>query len=96
MTHPGLVEPDHLRDLLGDWTRPGTMVTVALADSVARLITQGVLPVGSRLPSSVALSRSLRLSRPTVNDAYDLLSVQGLLDKRSRLIAGGPATRDPR
>ncbi len=79
-------ELQHLRDLLGDWPTSGSMLTVSLADALGRLIGIGALREGTRLPSAQRLSRVLSISRPTVHDAYDLLAVQGLIDKRSRTV----------
>ncbi len=88
MTRTAPIDADRLRGVLADWAEPGAMLTVALADAIARLVACGTLTAGSRLPAALALSKSLGVSRPTVADAYDLLSVQGTIDKRSRVIIG--------
>ncbi len=80
------VDAEDLRRLLGHWSRPGTMITVSLADALAGTISDGALADGVRLPSARALSAALAVSRPTVHDAYDLLAVQGLLDRGTRQV----------
>ncbi len=90
MNQPLPVGLERLRAMLAARSGSGGMLTVALADSLEALIAEGSLPAGSRLPSAQQLARALGVSRPTVHDAYDLLSVQGHIDKRSRIVAGPP------
>ncbi|MFJ5229208.1 PLP-dependent aminotransferase family protein [Kitasatospora sp. NPDC088391] len=58
----------------------------SLADRVSRLVADGRLPVGTRLPSERELAAELRLSRTTVAAAYEALRTDGFL--RSRRGAG--------
>jgi len=51
-------------------------------------VRAGLLPSGSRLPSSRRLAASLKVARNTVNTAYDLLQAEGVIT-----IRGGAAPR---
>src|SRR4051812_47300186 len=42
-----------------------------------RAILDGELPAGTRLPASRALALQLAVSRPTVQEAYDMLAMEG-------------------
>jgi DNA-binding transcriptional MocR family regulator len=50
-----------------------------LHEHLRRAILEGKLPVGSVMPPTRALAKTLRISRNTVLGAYDLLSAEGLL-----------------
>ncbi|WAL74460.1 winged helix-turn-helix domain-containing protein [Kitasatospora sp. YST-16] len=58
----------------------------ALAAQVSRLVADGRLPVGTRLPAERELAAELHLSRTTVAAAYEALRADGYL--RSRRGAG--------
>ncbi|RPE31961.1 MocR-like transcription factor YczR [Kitasatospora cineracea] len=58
----------------------------ALAAQVSRLVADGRLPVGTRLPAERELAAELHLSRTTVAAAYEALRTDGYL--RSRRGAG--------
>jgi GntR family transcriptional regulator/MocR family aminotransferase len=55
-----------------------------LFDALRLAIVQGELPVGSRLPSTRALSDTLKLSRNTVISAYAELYAQGFVEPSLR------------
>ncbi|MFH8371584.1 PLP-dependent aminotransferase family protein [Streptomyces sp. NPDC018031] len=81
-------------DLLGDWSQgPGPLYR-RLADALARLIGEGALPAGGRLPSERELARGLAVSRATVVAAYDVLRAGGLADSRPG--SGTRVARRPR
>jgi len=50
-----------------------------ICECLRRAILKGDLPPGSHLPSTRALARLLRVSRNTVLNAYELLSMDGCL-----------------
>ncbi|RKE21862.1 PLP-dependent aminotransferase family protein [Streptomyces sp. TLI_171] len=54
----------------------------ALAAQVSRLVADGRLPVGTRLPAERELAAELRLSRTTVAAAYEALRTDGFLHSR--------------
>ncbi|HEY9898383.1 MAG TPA: PLP-dependent aminotransferase family protein [Pantanalinema sp.] len=56
----------------------------SIADDVARLIGNGTLRPGDRVPSIRALSRQQRVSPSTINQAYLLLERKGLIEARER------------
>jgi len=71
-----------------------------LADQVeshlCRLIDEGRLPAGSRLPSIRALAKQLGVSANTVIAAYDRLVAQALIEPRGTagfVVAAGPAAQ---
>lgn len=75
--------------LLGSsWER--SPLYAALADGLRRLIADGRIPAGTRLPSERQLTDRLAVSRTTVTRAYDLLREHGYL--RSRQGSGSVAT----
>ncbi|MEW5764925.1 MAG: FadR/GntR family transcriptional regulator [Acidobacteriota bacterium] len=51
---------------------------------LARLISEGALKAGDRLPSESALARQLGVSRPTVREAIGALEARGLVEVRPR------------
>lgn len=60
----------------------GRPVYRQIADQIERLIHEGRLPPGARLPADRALSRRLGLSRTTVVSAYEELKARGLVNGR--------------
>lgn len=62
-----------LASRLGDWNQARTVLYRALAGAVERLIREGQLAPGTRLPAGRSLAIQLNLSRGTVMAAYDLL-----------------------
>ncbi|KZC96571.1 MULTISPECIES: MocR-like transcription factor YczR [Clavibacter] len=85
--------PTALTALLGEWTRPGSPAYQALADGIRRLVLDGRVPVGARLPAERELAASLGLSRTTVAAAYAALRGTGHLASRR---GSGSVTRIPR
>ncbi|MEV6978619.1 PLP-dependent aminotransferase family protein [Kitasatospora sp. NPDC093806] len=63
-----------------------------LADRLRRAITDGRLPVGSRLPATRVLAADLKVSRGVVTDAYRRLTEEGRIAGRGR---GGTVVVDP-
>ena len=59
-------------------------LSVWLTQQLRLAITDGRLPVGSRLPASRVLAEELRVSRGVVTEAYQRLSEDGLLAGRRR------------
>ncbi|MEW6227976.1 MAG: PLP-dependent aminotransferase family protein [Bacillota bacterium] len=52
---------------------------------IKELICQGVLPAGTKIPSSRALARTLGVSRNSVLEAYELLRSEGVLESNGRV-----------
>lgn len=70
-----------------------------IAAAVSRLVTDGLLVPGERLPTVRALARQLGVSPTTVSEAWQVLSDAGAIDTRGRLgtfVVGPPAARGPR
>jgi len=70
-----------VRDLVGavdDRTARG------IAAAVGRMITDGSLPVGQRLPTVRDLAKALGVSPTTVSEAWQSLSAVGAIDARGR------------
>jgi GntR family transcriptional regulator/MocR family aminotransferase len=63
---------------------PGETLRAALARTLREAIVSGTLRAGVRLPASRRLAADLGVSRGVVTDAYDQLTVQGLLITRER------------
>ncbi|MFD5922222.1 PLP-dependent aminotransferase family protein [Kitasatospora sp. NPDC058201] len=63
-----------------------------LAHRLRRAVTDGRLPVGSRLPATRVLAADLRVSRGVVTDAYRRLAEEGRVAGRGR---GGTVVVDP-
>ncbi|WP_429082305.1 PLP-dependent aminotransferase family protein [Aeromonas bivalvium] len=59
--------------------RPGEPKVVQITDHLGQLIREGVLPMGTRLPSIHALTRQFGVSKFTVVDALDRLKGQQLV-----------------
>ena len=57
----------------------GEALSLQLRDLLERAILDGDLEPGSRLPSTRALARRLRVSRNTVLNAYEGLAAEGLV-----------------
>jgi DNA-binding transcriptional MocR family regulator len=81
--------------LLGEYEPPAYR---GIADGFRRLIADGRIPVGSRLPSERDLTAALGVSRTTVTRAYSLLVEQAyaLARQGSGTIAALPAARGHR
>jgi len=85
---PPQVSAARVQTLLGSsWQR--SPVYAALADALRRLISDGRISAGTRLPSERELTGRLGVSRTTVTRAYDLLRERGYL--RSRRGSGSVA-----
>jgi DNA-binding transcriptional MocR family regulator len=79
----GNVRGPQLARLLGGWADGGRGPDYArLAVAVRRLLTDGRLALGVRLPAERELAQSLRLSRTTVTAAYRTLRESGHLTSR--------------
>jgi GntR family transcriptional regulator/MocR family aminotransferase len=65
--------------------RPGETLRRALERALREAITVGLLREGTRLPSSRAMARALKVSRGVVTDAYAQLEAQGFLTIAPRL-----------
>lgn len=81
MTTPSSISAGQLARLLGDWEGPGPAY-VRLAAAVRRLLLDGRLPLGARVPSERELTDVLPVSRTTVAAAYDQLRAEGVLASR--------------
>lgn len=81
-----IVRGPHLARLLANWqlrSGPGQSPGyAALASSVRRLLTDGRLPLGVRLPAEREMAAALRVSRTTVTAAYRSLRETGHLVSR--------------
>jgi DNA-binding transcriptional MocR family regulator len=73
---------------LGRWSAGGGALYQKLAAALTRLIREGALAPGARLPSERRLAEALSLSRTTVVAAYDQLHAAGWVERR-----GGSGTR---
>ena len=72
---------DRLVDELGDWlTGPGPRYR-RLARGLAAAVERGALVRGDRLPSELAFTRALGVSRGTVVAAYDELLGDGIIER---------------
>ncbi len=75
-------------------------LTARLQNALRRLIMQGHIREGDRLPSSRLLAREARVARDTVENAYSQLESEGFLERRlgsgtfvADLAAGFPTAR---
>lgn len=59
-------------------------VSSQVADHLARLIADGLLSPGDKLPGETVLARRLGVSRPTLREALGVLSTRGLVEVRPR------------
>jgi DNA-binding transcriptional MocR family regulator len=73
---------------LGRWSAGAGALYQKLAAGLMRLIREGALAPGARLPSERRLAGALTLSRTTVVAAYDALDEAGWVERR-----GGSGTR---
>lgn len=70
-----------------------------IAGTVSRLITDGTLSVGDRLPTVRVLARELGVSPTTVSDAWQSLAAVGSIRTQGRagsFVLGAPAIATPR
>ncbi|MCX4456237.1 PLP-dependent aminotransferase family protein [Streptomyces sp. NBC_01340] len=70
-----------------------------LAGRLRRAISDGLLPLGSRLPATRVLAAELRVSRGVVTEAYQRLSEDGHVAGRGRngtVVVAAPADTAPR
>jgi DNA-binding transcriptional MocR family regulator len=70
-----------------------------IAAAVSRLVTDGSLSPGERLPTVRALARQLGVSPTTVSEAWQVLADAGAIDTRGRLgtfVLGPPGAPVPR
>ena len=67
---------------LGDWREQATVRYAALAGRLGRLVTDGQIPPGVRLPAERPLAEALGVSRATVVRAYSELRDDGLIESR--------------
>lgn len=67
---------------LGRWSAGGGALYQKLAAGLMRLIREGALVPGARLPSERRLAEALTLSRTTVVAAYDALDEAGWVERR--------------
>lgn len=75
------LDPERLAGQLADWSAQPGALYAKLAESIAGLITTGVLRDGERLPPERSLAATLNVSRGTVVGAYDRLREVGLVDR---------------
>lgn len=73
---------DDVLALLGDWSKPHTPLSNALADKLVTLIRQGELPADMLLPAERLLAYGLGISRTTVAAAYEQLKDRGLAESQ--------------
>jgi DNA-binding transcriptional MocR family regulator len=71
-----------LQRQLGHWSAGHGALYQKLASGFMRLIREGLLQPGARLPSERRLAEALTLSRTTVVAAYDLLLEAGWVERR--------------
>jgi DNA-binding transcriptional MocR family regulator len=82
-----------LARLLDGWDAAGGALKTAMADALRRLVAEGDLLPGVRLPSERKLAALLNVSRGTVVAAYDELRNDDLLRSRQgsgTVVAGAP------
>lgn len=84
-----VLDPGDIATQLDGWVVPDKMLSAALADRLASLISGGGLPAGFRLPSQRQLAKALNVSHNTVGTAYEILCMQGMLDPRRSYAAPG-------
>ena len=79
--------------MLGDWRRGEAPLYVQLGRTLAELLADGRLAVGTRLPAERTLAAELAVSRNTVTRAYEWLVEHDMLDRRQ---GSGSVTRPAR
>jgi len=77
-----VVSAEQLAVRLGRWTTTDSTLAASLADGIARLVREGELRGGDRLPSERTLAATVAVSRGTVVSAYARLYDDGILDRR--------------
>jgi DNA-binding transcriptional MocR family regulator len=85
--------PDEIVEHIEDRSARG------IAAAVSRLITNGGLPPGARLPTVRDLARQLGISPTTVSEAWRLLAAVGAIDahgRRGTFVVDAPRPRGPR
>lgn len=85
--------PTRVSDAVDDRSARG------IAAAVSRLVTDGALQHGERLPTVRALARQLGVSPTTVSEAWQVLADAGAIDTRGRLgtfVVGPPSAPGPR
>jgi GntR family transcriptional regulator / MocR family aminotransferase len=75
-----------------DAGEPGLPRRLWVYRSVLAALREGTLAAGARLPSSRELAREWRIARSAVDEAYELLQVEGLLERR---VGDGSYVVDP-
>ncbi len=91
-----IVSAERLSERLGKWASTDATLAASLADGIARLVRDGELRGGDRLPSERTLAATVAVSRGTVVSAYARLYDDGILDRRqgsgTRVAGTAPAT----
>lgn len=90
-----VVSAEQLALRLGRWATTDATLSASLADGIARLVREGELRGGDRLPSERTLAATVSVSRGTVVSAYARLYDDGILDRRQgsgTRVAGTPPT----
>lgn len=77
-----VVSAEALAARLGRWATTEATLSASLADGIARLVREGELRGGDRLPSERTLAATVAVSRGTVVSAYARLYEDGILDRR--------------
>ena len=77
-----VVSAEALAARLGRWATTDATLSASLADGIARLVREGELRGGDRLPSERTLAATVAVSRGTVVSAYARLYEDGILDRR--------------
>jgi DNA-binding FadR family transcriptional regulator len=77
---------------------PSVLVSDLAVDQILKLINDGRLPVGTRLPPERALAESLGVSRSTLREALRILGASGVLEARTgrgRVVTSRPSRGQP-
>jgi DNA-binding transcriptional MocR family regulator len=83
VTPSGRVSGRRLALLLGSWRHRGARHAFAdLAAAIRKLVLDGLLPAGTRLPAERELADALGVSRTLVTAAMDVLRTDGLVASR--------------
>lgn len=77
-----IVSAERLAARLGRWATTDATLSASLAEAIARLVREGELRGGDRLPSERTLAATVAVSRGTVVSAYARLYDEGILDRR--------------